>query len=261
MYCKLILVAIFCVLVRDAYGLECNNCTDATSCLTPNTAICNITAAYKNYQTFFAPGYNSPSVNATFACATANITFNGVLSAIQFLGCAFDKLNQSDSKTGVNTSSFYYESCTTDRCNAFPAVQPPNTISCYTCDSEPCGNDNKVQCTNSLVDHTFSSLNATGYSIFSDDSVSHNFKCLTLNTTLSNNGANETDIVYKGCIYSDVDICGQSQNYLKPGYKTNTKNCTECEGDYCNRTNGSSVVATSFLLGVIFTIVFGMKLI
>lgn len=157
------------------------------SCNSPNTVECNQTAAIINFQ-LFAAAFTIPT-NQAVSCITANITFNDNFSKpILSLGCGFSALSSADVKPSISTNSYEYSTCETDLCNSFPTVQPPNTITCYTCVGEPCGNNNQVQCTDSAVMNTFTSLSPS-YGNFPNASGYHNFKCLFLNTTVSNNGA------------------------------------------------------------------------
>lgn len=212
MYCKLVLIAVFCAAVKgsewlwnfkglfhtktthlflDAHGLQCYNCTDAVSCQSPNTVECDFPAAIQRYQSLFAATYNAPS-DQSVGCITANISFmNAYSTPILSLGCGFAALNSTNAKPSTNTQSFQYDSCDEDLCNLFSTSepttpQPPNSISCYTCSGEPCGNDIKVQCSDQEVANTFNSLSPS-YGNFPATSGNHNFECLFLNTTVSNN--------------------------------------------------------------------------
>uniref|UniRef100_T1GH25 UPAR/Ly6 domain-containing protein n=1 Tax=Megaselia scalaris TaxID=36166 RepID=T1GH25_MEGSC len=215
-----------------------------TACdLSNSIPIYNQLMPYLNMGQMISNQYECIALNGNFSLSSKS-------EEIIYEGCVPKGIDICGSNGKDNTlSSYTCKSCETNLCNNLNASieSPNNKINCYTCDSEPCGNRNSIQCSENDVFNTYRTL-SPGYN-FTANSSSTSFECITLNATVSANGTDK-NIFYKGCAFSNVDMC--DPHYLTQGYTLkDSDNCTQCSGDYCNRTN-SAISKTISFFGIIF---------
>lgn len=178
--------------------LQCqgDQCLKGSKDFNVYTATCDTSNSYVLYQEL-TKYLNIPNnmIPNEFECISFNGSFN--TNSIIYEGCVPKGIeickgqSYSDSK-----AEFQCKQCQSDLCNNLndSISEPENKINCYTCESEPCGNRNSVECSDSEVLRTFNYL-SQGYNLTAT-SGSGQYKCLTLNATISKEGQSGKFILF-----------------------------------------------------------------
>lgn len=244
-------VTVLEITISGAYGLQCNQCSNAAGspnkCDSPVSVTCSLANSVQT-QSSLGLYLNQTSIDAastTFQCMSINttVTTNNQSQSVQIEGC----VPQSYDACKLKVFSFSTEdrnscaSCASDNCNNFDqdngGVSPSGPVTeCFQCDGQQdCENPSTVTCDYNSAWNTVQKL-MTDYNYDFATYMQHpaqTYSCYSANVSFTFNGMPNVwpALIHKGCIFEDLSPCLYN---LNNNLGQNVSSCYTCDSNSCN---------------------------